>query len=234
MRRIIKAGSAEEAVKLRHEIEGSVYLAGGTEIMRLNSSIAEDASLIDITSLPLSGIRKEGGRIIIGSLATLQDIKNSELVPSFIREAAASDASLQLRNAATIGGNFALRRYDGYLVAALLASECSLEIMCSKGQKTKSVSEYFEKKGCKALILSFSIDENRTGYFKRIARASHMHAAVTAAESCGSWAYSVSGSGIAYGHDKDVYKTIDFKDDLTGSASYKKYLASVLAEEDWK
>lgn len=231
MRKIIRAESIEEAVKLRHEIENSAYLAGGTEVMRLGSSVDVDAVLIDINSLPLSGIRKENGKVIIGALTTLQEIKESDLVPSFIREAAAFAASLQLRNAATIAGNFALRRDDGFMTAALLASECTVTIMCTKGKKEKSISEYFEKKECRAVIMNFVIDENRIGSIRRIARASHMHAAVIRAESCGCWAYTVSGSGIAYGHDKDVYKSIDFKDDLTGSASYKRYLASVLAEE---
>ena len=108
MRKIIRAESIEEAVKLRHEIENSAYLAGGTEVMRLGSSVDEDAVLIDINSLPLSGIRKENGKVIIGALTTLQEIKESELVPSFIREAAAFAASLQLRNAATI----AMHCYD--------------------------------------------------------------------------------------------------------------------------
>lgn len=231
MRRIISATSAEEAVKLRHEIENSSYLAGGTEVMRLGSSIDEECTLIDISSLPLSGITKENGKIRIGALTPLEDIRNSELVPAFIREAASFAASLQLRNAATIGGNFALRRSDSYMAAALLASGCTLRVMCTKGEKEKSVSEYFEKKGCRALILSFDIDESRKGSVHRIGRSSHSHAAVIMAESMGIWAYSVSGAGIAYGSDRNVYESIDYHSDLTGSAEYKKYLASVLAEE---
>ena len=231
MRSIFHPATPEEAVKLRHEIDGSAYLAGGTEIMRLGSSIPSDCALIDVSKLPLSGIREDEGFVIVGALTTLEEIRNSELVPDFIREAAASDASLQLRNAATIGGNFALRRFDSYMLPSILASQADVTIMCSKGLKRKSAAEYFEKKECRAVVMNFVIDENRIGSIRRIARASHMHAAVIRAESCGCWAYTVSGSGIAYGHDKDVYKSIDFKDDLTGSASYKRYLASVLAEE---
>ena len=52
-------------------------LAGGTEVMRLGSSVDEDAVLIDINSLPLSGIRKENGKVIIGALTTLQEIKET-------------------------------------------------------------------------------------------------------------------------------------------------------------
>lgn len=228
MRSIFHPATPEEAVKLRHEIDGSAYLAGGTEIMRLGSSIPSDYALIDVSKLPLSGIREDEGFVIVGALTTLEEIRNSELVPDFIREAAASDASLQLRNAATIGGNFALRRFDSYMLPSILASQADVTIMCSKGLKRKSAAEYFEKKECRALLLSFIIDKDRIGKFKRVARSSHAHSAVSGAVSNGYYAYAVSGSGIAYGDSKDVWEKIDFKDDLTGSAEYKRYLASVL------
>ena len=227
MRSIFHPQNAQEAVNLHHEIENSVYLAGGTEIMRLGSSIPSDVSLIDITKLPLKGIREDEGNIVIGALTTLEEIASSELVPQFIRDAALFDASLQLRNAATIGGNFALRRFDSYLIPALLVAEAGMTVMCTKGLKEKSVAEVFEKKDCKALFMSFIIEKKRIGEVKRIARAAHAHAAVTAAKSEGVYAYAVSGSGIAYG-GSDAWKSIPFKDDLTGSAEYKKYLASVI------
>lgn len=195
--------------------------------MRLGSSLAGCEAVIDINGLPLSGIREEDGRIVIGALTTLEEIRNSLLVPEFIRQSAYADASLQLRNAATIGGNFALRRNDGYMVPAILASEAVLSIMCSKGLKEKSAAEYFGKKECRALVLSFSIDKDRTGRYERIARSSHSHAAVTAAKSNGVYAYAVSGSGIAFGGE-DSWKDIQYVDDLTGSADYKRYLASVI------
>ncbi len=227
MRSIFHPQSAEEAVRLHHEIENSVYLAGGTEIMRLGSSISPDEALIDITSLPLSGIREDEEGVVIGALTTLEEIASSELVPEFIRKAASFDASLQLRNAATIGGNFALRRTDSYLLPSLLASEGEMQIMCTEGLKRKSIAEVFEKTECKALFMSFIIEKKRHGEVKRIARSSHSHAAITASVSEGIYAFAVSGSGIAYGA-RDSWKEIPFRDDLTGSADYKRYLASVI------
>ena len=222
------ARTAEEAVALRHSLEGSAYLAGGTEMMRLGSSLSGVREIIDVSSLPLSGISNAGGKVRIGALTTLQDVKESLLVPAFIREAASFCASLQLRNAATIGGNFALRRSDSYLAAALLAGECSVELMCSEGVKVKSADEYFRKTECRALILSFLVDEGREGRVRKIGRTSHSHAAVIGAESMGCYAFSISGSGTACGHSRDAWKGIDIRDDLTGSAEYKGYLASVL------
>ena len=224
--RIYHPASAEEAVRLRHELESSQYIAGGTEIMRLGSSISCD-SLIDVTALSLSGIRREGDEIIIGALTPLEDIRISDIVPAFIREAAASAASLQLRNMATIGGCFALRRTDSYKIPALLAAEADVDIMCTEGPKRKTAAAYFGKTGCRALLLAFRIRAGRTGENRRIARSSHAHAAVTGAVSEGTYAYAVSGSGVAWG-GKESWKDIAFADDLTGSADYKRYLASVL------
>ena len=170
---------------------------------------------------------EEDGKVIIGALTTLEEIRNSALVPAFIRDAAAFDASLQLRNSATIGGNFALRRFDSYMIPALLASEADVVLMCTKGEKHKSAAEYFSRKECRALLLSFSVSTGREGESVRIARSSHAHAAVTGARSEGVYAYAVSSSGIAYG-GPDAWKEISFTDDLTGSADYKRYLASVL------
>ena len=82
------ARTAEEAVALRHSLEGSAYLAGGTEMMRLGSSLSGVREIIDVSSLPLSGISNAGGKVRIGALTTLQDVKESLLVPAFIREAA--------------------------------------------------------------------------------------------------------------------------------------------------
>ena len=49
-----------------------------------------------------------------------------------------------------------------------------------------------------------------------------------AAASEGIYALSVSGSGFAYGTDPDLADTMEFTDDISGSAEYKKYLAKIV------
>ena len=72
--------------------------------------------------------------------------------------------------------------------------------------------------------------EEAEGESRRIGRASHSHAALIAARSGSRYCYEASGSGIAFG-GMDSWKDIEFKDDLTGSAEYKRYIASVIFEE---
>ncbi|MBQ0071282.1 MAG: hypothetical protein KBS81_05415, partial [Spirochaetales bacterium] len=81
------------------------------------------------------------------------------------------------------------------------------------------------------LILYFLIDPKRKGSVKRFGLTSTSHAALIAAESEGRYALSVKGSPLAVGDSKEIWKNIDYQGDLvTGSAEYKKYLASVVFE----
>ena len=72
------------------------------------------------------------------------------------------------------------------------------------------------------------IDKNRTGWVKRFGNTSSSHATLIAAESNGIYALSVSGSSFAYGTAPNLSEQMTFVDDLTGSAAYKKYLASIV------
>ena len=117
-----------EAVKLRKEnAETAVYLAGGTDDLRLGGA-AEGKDLIDINALGMDKIEICGDKLCIGARCTLQDLAECDLVPDFIREAAYFCSSLARRNAATVGGNLGLRRDDSYLAAVLTASEAVTQI----------------------------------------------------------------------------------------------------------
>lgn len=222
--------SIEEAVKLRHDIENSSYLAGGTEVLRLGSSIDPDAELIDITKLVDRSIFEKDGKVYIGGGATLQAIKASCIVPGFIRDAAAFCSSFEKRNSATVGGNVALKREDSYMLSSLVAAEADVVIQCHSGEKVKPLSTYIEK-NCKGIIKYVVIPASRKGWSKKISLTSSSHAILIASESEGNYALSVSGSAFAYGKDENLYKAMEFRSDLRGSAEYKKYLASVVFEE---
>ena len=79
-------------------------------------------------------------------------------------------------------------------------------------------------------MLSISVDSNADGTVKRISRASHMHAVVTAARCGDHYAYTAMPSAIASG-SRDCYKDMVLESDTLGSAEYKRYLFSVIFEE---
>ena len=216
-----------EAVMLRKEhADTAVYLAGGTDDLRLNGS-AQGKDLIDINGLGFNDIFARDGKLYIGARCTLNQIIDSELVPAFIKEAAHFCASFVKRNSATVGGNIGLRRQDSYLAAALTAADAVLQSITPHGEEMKPIGEYLQS-DCKRLIEYVVLPAKRSGWVKRFTNTTSSHAAVTAAASEGIYALSVSGSGFAYGTDPDLADTMEFTDDISGSAEYKKYLAKIV------
>ena len=221
--------TALEAVLLCRELaDTSVYLAGGTDDLRLGSS-AEGKELIDINGLDekFDTITVREGKVWIGARCTLQQVAESELVPAFIRESAMFCASFARRNSATIGGNIGLRRSDSYMAAALTAAEAVLDSITPHGEEQKAIGEYLQG-DCKRFIRYIVVDVNRTGSVRRFANTSSAHAAVIAAHSGDVYALSVSGSELAYGNTPELAGNMTFVDDITGSAAYKKYLAETV------
>ena len=224
---ITKPGTAQEAVELRRDLKDkAVYLAGGTDDLRLGGA-AEGKELIDINGLVPKTIEIKDGKLSIGALATFNELIANPLVPDFVKEAARFCASFAKRNSATVGGNLGLRRDDGYLAAAMMAAEAVLICLTPDGEKETPVCEYLTG-DCRCLIERVVIDADRSGWIKRFGNTSSSHATLIAAESKGVYALSVHGGGFACGASPEIAKELDYVDDLTGGAAYKKYLAETV------
>jgi len=88
-------------------------IAGGTDlIIAMKQRLRNFECLISLDKIPaLKKIREETGNIIIGSMNTLEDIVNSELIKEklpALKQAAWEVGSPLLRSIATIGGNICL------------------------------------------------------------------------------------------------------------------------------
>ena len=242
VKQLIIAKTAEEAVSLKGQ--RSAFLAGGTEINRLGTT-CEASRLIGIGRVPtLDGIdeytdAEKGVKYIrIGPMSTFQDIVDSPLVPAYLKEACLFMGSRTKRNMATIGGNIALRRTDSYLYATLLACHARLDLMCKDGavirKCTKAYLEDF-KAYADMLIVSVLVPVDSVVFSKRYANTVQSHAVLTVSVGLaeGKMRYAVAA--------KDTYlgllpeNELVFKDDIYGSAEYKKYLLSVtIADLDKK
>ena len=240
--KLIIARTAEEAVSLKGR--KSAFLAGGTEINRLGSTV-DAGRLIGVGRIPtLDGIdeytdAEKGVKYIrIGAMSTFQDIVDSPLVPAYLKEACLFMGSRTKRNMATIGGNIALRRTDSYLYATLLACHARLDLMCKDGavirKCTKAYLEDF-KAYADMLIVSVLVPVDAVVFSKRYANTVQSHAVLTVSVGLaeGKMRYAVAA--------KDTYlgllpeNELVFKDDIYGSAEYKKYLLSVtIADLDKK
>lgn len=222
--------TALEAVTIRRDNpDTTAYLAGGTDDLRLGTA-AEGKDLIDLNGLGMDEITLRDGKLVIGARCTFQQLIESPLVPGFLKEAAQFCASFVKRNSATVGGNLGLRRDDSYLGAALTAAEAVLTVQTPHGVEQRQVGEYL-RGTCKALIMEIVLDADRTGWVKRFGNTAASHATLIAAYSCGIYALSVHGSGLACGASPAIVDELAYCDDLTGSADYKKYLAKTVFEE---
>jgi len=105
----LRAASMQDAIE-QAAAPNAQYIAGGTELLNwMRLHIVEPARLVDIGFVPdQAQIARSGDDLIIGSLATLNDVGTHELVATHARtlgQACLKAASPQIRNRATLGGN---------------------------------------------------------------------------------------------------------------------------------
>jgi xanthine dehydrogenase YagS FAD-binding subunit len=106
-----EAGTEQDA--FRAAAAGARYIAGGTTLIDLmREEVERPTRLVDINTLPLSGIRVEGTDLVIGALARMAEVAahpDTLRLQPLIAETLIEGASPQLRNMASIGGNLLQR-----------------------------------------------------------------------------------------------------------------------------
>jgi aerobic carbon-monoxide dehydrogenase medium subunit len=146
-----RAGSVDEAVALLARYgESGKLLAGGHSLLPLMKlRLAEPRHLVDIRRIPgLSGVREEGGALIIGAATPHQDLVKSPLVRErlpILSEAAAQIGDAQVRNMGTIGGSLAHADPAADLPAVMLALGAELVVVGPKGRRAIPVDRFFVK-----------------------------------------------------------------------------------------
>jgi carbon-monoxide dehydrogenase medium subunit len=121
------------------------YVAGGTDLV-----VQRDRALrwlVDLTSLPLSYVRRVRGGFVIGATTRMAEIEHSKALLGFadgiLSEAASSCGSQQIRNMATIGGNLANASPAADLAPSLLALDASVVIAARGGRQTVRLDRFF-------------------------------------------------------------------------------------------
>ncbi len=140
----------QEAYNYKKENKNSYYLAGGTQINSLYFKDDDCDCLINLKPLALNKITKNS----VGSLATLENLKNSDLAHTALREGAACLNSRNIRNMATIGGNIGSNQSSSDMLPALVALNSKLKIYCGT-EKIINITDWI--KNPRGLILSVEI-----------------------------------------------------------------------------
>lgn len=146
-----RAASFEEAQSLSKK--GYVFLAGGTQVnngpFKKWGKVVE--KVVSLDKLGLNELKRENEKLIIGAMVTLQELVDSPVVPSYLKNAASFIPTRSVRNMATIGGNVGANRPDSYIIPSLLASGVQADL--ADGTRL-TVEEYIGQKK-EDLILRF-------------------------------------------------------------------------------
>lgn len=251
--KLIIAGSAKDAAKAK--TGSNVYLAGGTEVMRLGSSVNGKAFVSVRKARDMHKISATKTKFTFGAACTFQELLGCDKTPDYLKEALLFMASRTRRNMATVGGNIVLRRDDSFLIPTLIAAGAEIHLMDKKGEETKvAICDYvFDAKKYKDyLITKIAVPADGAAVKSvRNTNTAQSHARLTVALSLKNGKYkavaAVKNSGLyvlddlaavmnkeAKLSEDDIVefikgkKEIKLKDDLLyGGADYRRYLIGI-------
>ncbi len=161
-------------------------VAGGTDLMvTANGALRRiERGLMNIRNLPdLGTIAEAGGRIRIGALATMTDILESDLLRAkapLLPATADRFASVQIRNAATLGGNIANASPAADMVVPLLCLDAEVELASWQDGKVATrrlpITDYFtgpgkSKRAPGELITAVEFDPQPAGVYSAFCKS---------------------------------------------------------------
>ena len=143
--------SLEEAIRLKKNISGSLFISGGTDLMvRINKKELRPSALISLRSIPgLSGI--ENGKIIrVGAMTSISDLVKSPFIQEnypVLIQAAKTLGSVQIRNVATIGGNLCNGSPAADMAPPLLVLHAKVRVQSAQDNRDITLEKFFRGPG---------------------------------------------------------------------------------------
>src|SRR5262249_12312210 len=124
-------------------------LAGGHSLIpMMRPRLAQPKHLIDLRKVPgLTGIKEEGGTIVIGAMTTHWQMESSALLRSkcqILAETAAIIGDPAVRNLGTFGGSLAHADPAADQPATAMGLGCELVCEGSKGKRTVKADDWFK------------------------------------------------------------------------------------------
>ena len=168
--------------------DNSRILAGGTDIVpgfiQESSRFTSITNLIDINTIDhLKKIKLDGGFVSIGSAVTFADITKNKIIVKYcplLARASQTVGSLQIRNRATVVGNFVNNAPCADSVPPLLVYDASIKIISAEGERIVLLNEFLlnpyetqlNKYECVTEILIPILTKNYIGDFYKLGRRS--------------------------------------------------------------
>ncbi|MBU0705086.1 MAG: FAD binding domain-containing protein [Chloroflexi bacterium] len=121
---------------LKRSSPHTIPLAGGTW---LNPRIGKDVpaeAVVDLSGLGLNQIERDGDTLRLGTMTTLAAVTEDETCSSWangiLAQTARRDATVNVRNAATVGGTVVVAPVDSEFILALLALAAKVDVQSAK------------------------------------------------------------------------------------------------------
>jgi probable selenate reductase FAD-binding subunit len=156
----------EEALSLLKQ-PATLPLGGGT-VLNSPTYKNQDIAVVDLQLLDMNHIHKKGHSLEIGATVTLQQLLDNAHTPAALQQAIRQEATLNIRNAATIAG--ALAACDGRSAFAtmMLAFDAKLTVV-SDQTSAFNLAEYWALHP-KGLIIQIDIPLNVKSAYEQVAR----------------------------------------------------------------
>ncbi len=140
--------SLEEALDLLARGAGEARaLAGGQSLIPLlNYRLARPRLIVDLNRLPLAGVQRRDGRLVLGALTRHHVLEESGEVAAacpVLREAAALVGNVRVRSLGTLGGSLAHADPAAELPTVMVALDARLIAASRGGRRTLAAREFF-------------------------------------------------------------------------------------------
>ncbi len=145
-----KASTVKEALDLlgKYKDEAKLLAGGHSLLPAMKLRLAQPKHLIDIGKVAgLSGVKEEGGTLVIGAMTTHYAIESSTLLKSkcpLLPEVAGHIGDPMVRNMGTIGGSLAHADPAADWPAAAIALSADLVAEGPKGKRTIKADDFFK------------------------------------------------------------------------------------------
>src|SRR5574341_2057251 len=148
--------SLAEATKILAQYHGEARaVAGGTDLLlKMKAGRLAPKVMVNIKRLPeLRGL-DFNSHLTLGALTTLEEIKRSPLIRTHypaLSDAAATMASVQIRNLATVGGNVCNAAPSADLAPILIALNATVRTCGAEGERRVPLEDFFTGPGVTVL-----------------------------------------------------------------------------------
>jgi carbon-monoxide dehydrogenase medium subunit len=132
----------------RYKDDAKLLAGGHSLVPMMKLRLAQPKHLIDLRKVPgLSGIKEDGGAVVLGAMTTHWQMESSTLLKSkcaILSETASIIGDPAVRNLGTIGGSIAHADPAADQPATLLALGAEMVCEGPKGRRTVKVDDWFQ------------------------------------------------------------------------------------------